>query len=97
MTSLRLVYFLSICAIFTITRVAGGVSRQRGYYKNMPIVWPDDDQLSSNDDNDDGDVIKFRRVARMPTDFSFNSDLSLLRKMISESRPHGQRLLAFGK
>ncbi|KAM3184024.1 hypothetical protein ACTXT7_009195 [Hymenolepis weldensis] len=40
---------------------------------------------------------RFVRVARVPMDFSFNSDLTLLRKMLSESRPQGHKLLAFGK
>ncbi|VUZ55760.1 unnamed protein product [Hymenolepis diminuta] len=40
---------------------------------------------------------RFVRVARVPLDFSFNSDLTLLRKMLSESRPQGYKLLAFGK
>uniref|UniRef100_A0A5K3FUM9 Uncharacterized protein n=1 Tax=Mesocestoides corti TaxID=53468 RepID=A0A5K3FUM9_MESCO len=45
----------------------------------------------------EGDVRGFSRHARIPTDFSFNSDLALLRKMISESRLNGHKLLAFGK
>lgn len=40
---------------------------------------------------------KFARLARIPMDFSFNSDLTLLRKMLSENRPREHRLLAFGK
>ncbi|VDL97062.1 unnamed protein product [Schistocephalus solidus] len=49
------------------------------------------------DNDDDGQSVRFYRSARVPTDFSFNSDLALLRKMLSDSRPASHRLLSFGK
>ncbi|VDK30139.1 unnamed protein product [Dibothriocephalus latus] len=47
--------------------------------------------------DDGGPSAGFYRSARVPTDFSFNSDLALLRKMLSDSRPSSHRLLSFGK
>ncbi|KAL5969409.1 33 kDa inner dynein arm light chain axonemal [Taenia solium] len=68
------------------------VPNQRGLYREVFGDWMDE-----VDGEEKEDVPRFFRVARMPTDFSFNSDLALLRRMINENRLYGHKLLAFGK
>nr|CUU97568.1 hypothetical transcript [Hymenolepis microstoma] len=66
----------------------------------MPFRDSEDSELLDELENEEENEVKsprFARIARVPMDFSFNSDLTLLRKMLGENRPQRHKLLAFGK
>ncbi|KAH9286947.1 hypothetical protein ECG_00248 [Echinococcus granulosus] len=91
MVSSRFLCVVGIWTFLHIHTVLSGVPIRRGLYREAFGDWMDEV------DGEEGDTPKFARMARMPIDFSFNSDLALLRRMINENRLHGHKLLAFGK
>ncbi|VDM23418.1 unnamed protein product [Hydatigera taeniaeformis] len=92
MASSHFLSIVGICAFLYIQTLVSAVPNPRSLYREALHDW-----IDGLDDVESEDKLKFSRVARMPTDFSFNSDLALLRRMINENRPHGYKLLAFGK
>ncbi|KAL5112105.1 hypothetical protein TcWFU_005223 [Taenia crassiceps] len=92
MFSSRFLYVVGVWTFLYVQTVVSVVPNQRDFYRKAFGDWID--EVDGEEKKGDS---RFYRAARMPTDFSFNSDLALLRRMINENRLHGQKLLAFGK
>lgn len=95
MVSSRSLYIVGIWTLLYIQTVVRAVPNQRGLDREVFDDWLN--EVDEEEEKEEEDIPRFFRVARMPTDFSFNSDLALLRRMINENRLHGHKLLAFGK